>query len=139
MISALAEAPLAQRFAMTGSVNQMGQVQAIGGANEKVEGFFDVCRERGLDGTQGVILPAANVQHLMLREDVAAAVEEGTFSVYAVAHVDEALALLTGEDPGERDEHGLYSRGTVHYRVRARLEQFAERARAFLSRPGDGG
>lgn len=139
LISALAEAPLAQRFAMTGSVNQMGQVQAIGGANEKVEGFFDVCRERGLDGTQGVILPAANVQHLMLREDVAAAVEEGAFSVYAVAHVDEALALLTGEDPGERDEHGLYSRGTVHYRVRARLEQFAERARAFLSRPGDGG
>ncbi|MEC7525942.1 MAG: ATP-binding protein [Myxococcota bacterium] len=138
LISALADAPIAQRFAITGSVNQMGQVQAIGGANEKVEGFFDVCRERGLDGGQGVILPAANVQHLMLREDVAAAVEEGSFSIYAVAHVDEALELLTGEPAGSRDEDGLYSRGTIHYRVAGRLRQFAESARAFLSRPGDG-
>ncbi|MEY4268456.1 MAG: hypothetical protein RIS90_2991, partial [Pseudomonadota bacterium] len=102
LLSNLAQAPIAQGLAVTGSVNQLGQVQAIGAVNEKIEGFFDICRARGLDGRQGVLIPAANTEHLMLRADVVAAAAAGQFAVYPVSHVDEAMALLTGADINPR-------------------------------------
>jgi len=93
--------PLHQSLAVTGSMNQFGDVQAIGGVNEKIEGFFDVCRERGLDGSHGVIIPKANARHLMLRDDVVAAVAAGKFAVHAISHVDEAIELLAGMPAGD--------------------------------------
>ncbi len=98
ILSSLANVPIAQGFAVTGSVDQSGNVQAIGAVNEKIEGFFDICSARGLDGSHGVLIPASNVRHLMLRDDVVEAVRDGRFAVHAVAHADQALALLTGRD-----------------------------------------
>jgi predicted ATP-dependent protease len=135
LLSALAEAPIRQSVALTGSVNQHGDVQAIGGVNEKIEGFFDLCRARGLTGEQGVVIPAANVRHLMLRRDVVAAVEAGRFRVHPVQTVDEALAILSGEAAGERDATGRFPAGTVNARVEARLAAFAERVRTFAAGP----
>jgi lon-related putative ATP-dependent protease len=127
LLSALAEAPLRQDLAVTGSVNQRGQVQAIGGVNEKIEGFFAVCRQRGLTGAQGVIIPRANVPHLMLRTEVIEAVRRGEFHLYAIDTVDQGLALLTGLVPGERRPDGSYPVDSLHGRVAARLAAFAER------------
>lgn len=101
LLSAIADVPLHQSLAVTGSMNQFGDVQAIGGVNEKIEGFFDVCRERGLDGSHGVIIPEANARHLMLRDDVVAAVAAGKFAVHAISHVDEAIELLSGMPAGD--------------------------------------
>jgi lon-related putative ATP-dependent protease len=129
LLSRLADVPVKQSYAITGSMNQRGEVQAIGGANYKIEGFFDVCQQRGLTGQQGVIIPASNVQHLMLREDVVAAVREGMFHVQAVSTVDEALELLTGLPAGERAGDGTYPAGSINARVQARLRDFAERWR----------
>ena len=120
LLSALAGAPVRQRLAVTGSVNQHGDIQAIGAVNEKVEGFFDLCQARGLKEGQGVIIPEANVKNLMLREDVVAAVEQGRFAVYAVRSVDEGIELLTGVPAQE-----------IHARVESRLSEFADKARAF--------
>jgi predicted ATP-dependent protease len=131
LLSALAELPIAQRFAVTGSVNQYGEVQAIGGVNEKIEGFFDLCDARGLDGGQGVLIPKANARHLMLHRRVRDAVAAGRFHVHAVDHVDEGLELLTGRAAGERGDDGRFPEGTVHDRVDRRLRDFAERRRAF--------
>jgi lon-related putative ATP-dependent protease len=131
LLSALADAPLRQDLAVTGSLNQWGEVQPVGGINEKIEGFFDVCAARGLAGTQGVIIPEANRQHLMLREDVVTAVRDGRFAVHAVRTVDEAVALLTGVEAGERGADGRFGAETVNGRVEARLRAFAEKARAF--------
>jgi predicted ATP-dependent protease len=133
LLSALAEAPVRQAIAMTGSVNQHGDVQAIGGVNEKIEGFFDLCKARGLTGRQGVIIPAANVRHLMLRREVVEAVAAGLFAVYPVATVDAALAILTGAPAGDRDATGHFPAGTVNARVEQRLAGFAERVRSFAS------
>jgi predicted ATP-dependent protease len=133
LLSALGELSLEQRLAVTGSVNQKGEVQAVGGVNEKIEGFFDACKARGLTGNQGVILPASNVEHLMLRQDVVAAAAQGRFHVYAVRTVDEAMALLTGVPAGERGGDGLFPPDTVNARVEARLADFALRRRAFNS------
>jgi lon-related putative ATP-dependent protease len=133
LLSALADVAIGQRFAVTGSVNQMGQVQAIGGVNEKIEGFFDVCGARGLDGTQAAIVPAANVQHLMLREDVANAIDERRFSVYCVDTVDRALEILTGVEAGERAADGSYPEDTIHGRVGRRLAHFAEKAKEYAA------
>ncbi|MEZ5100891.1 MAG: ATP-binding protein [Thermoleophilia bacterium] len=130
VLSALADAPLRQGIAVTGSVDQHGAVQAVGGVCAKIEGFFDVCAARGLTGEQGVVLPAANVPHLMLRDDVVAAVERGDFHVWAVSRVDEGIELLTGVPAGEPDEAGAYPEGTIHARVAARLAALAEAARA---------
>jgi lon-related putative ATP-dependent protease len=131
LLSALAEAPVKQSLAVTGSVNQHGEIQAIGGVNEKIEGFFDVCKSRGLTGEQGVLIPAANVKHLMLRHDVVDACAQGKFHVYPVRTVDEGIELLTGLPAGERDANGLFPDGTINQRVEVRLLILAEQARVF--------
>ncbi len=138
LISALAEVPIRQGLGVTGSVNQWGEVQAIGGVNEKIEGFFDVCVARGLTGDQGVLVPAANVQHLMLREDVVAAARDGRFWIYPVARVDEGLALLTGMPAGERGADGLFPEGTINRLVEEKLNVFAQRAKAISTGMGGG-
>ena len=126
LLSATGEIPLDHGIAVTGSVNQLGEVQAVGGVNEKVEGFFEVCRQAGLTGQQGVALPAANVAHLMLRREVREAVAAGQFRIYPLAHVDEALALLTHRPAGRRDAAGRWPEGTVNRAVAERLARFAE-------------
>jgi predicted ATP-dependent protease len=131
LLSALAEIPIAQSLAVTGSVNQRGDIQAIGGVNEKIEGFFDICKARGLTRTQGVIMPAANVRDLMLRADVIDAVEAGTFHIHAITSVDQGMELLTGLPAGSRDDTGRFPRGTVNHRVEQRLVTLAQQARAF--------
>lgn len=127
LLSSIADLPLKQTLAVTGSVDQLGQVQPIGEVNEKVEGFFDICRERGLDGEHGVIIPAANVQHLMLRGDVVRAVQEGYFHLYAVQTSDQAMELLAGQPMGEPDEQGRFPPESVNGRIQARLEELARR------------
>jgi lon-related putative ATP-dependent protease len=129
--SALAEVPIDQSLAITGSVDQHGRIQAIGGVNEKIEGFFDICSRRGLTGKQGVLIPHANVKHLMLRKDVVDAVEAGQFQVYPLDHVDQALEILTGLPAGERTENGEFMPGSVNQKIRERLAQFADQRRAF--------
>ena len=126
LLSDLAQAPIRQSLAVTGSINQLGQVQAIGGVNEKIEGFFDICVARGLSGEQGVLIPASNVQHLMLRHDVVEAVAAGHFHVWAVESVDQAITLLTGIPAGEPDAQGEYPSGSVNQRVMARLKELTE-------------
>ena len=133
LLSALSGLPVRQSLAVTGSVNQLGQVQAIGGVDEKIEGFFDVCRARGLTGDQGVVIPASNVRHLMLREDVVEAARAGKFGVYAVETVDDGIELLTGTPAGAPGPDGQYPAGTVNGRVAARLAELAEKARAFAA------
>ena len=136
LLSALAELPLRQDLAVTGSVNQHGQVQAIGGVNEKIEGFFDVCAARGLTGTQGVLIPHSNAQHLMLRADVVQACAAGRFAVYPIRTIDEGIRLLTSREAGERGADGNYPDGSVNRLVEDRLIGFA-RARQALGRAAD--
>ena len=131
LLSALAGAPIKQSLAVTGSVDQLGRVQTIGGVNEKIEGFFDVCRARGLSGDQGVLIPAANVENLMLRRDVVDAARAGQFHIYPVATVDEGIALLTGIPAGELSDDGAYPTDSINGRVMARLSFFAEKQRSF--------
>ena len=131
LVSALSGIPIRQSIAVTGSVNQLGQVQPIGGVNEKIEGFFDVCRGRGLDGSHGVVIPAANVKHLMLRREVVEACAEGRFHVWSVADVDEGIEILTGVPAGARGADGSFPEGSVNARAAARLADLAEKARAF--------
>lgn len=126
LLSALAELPIKQTLAVTGSVNQHGQIQAIGGVNEKIEGFFDLCKARTLDG-QGVIIPVSNVRHLMLRQEVVEAVRAGTFKIYAVETIDQGIEILTGFPAGERDASGKFPEGSVNDRVEARLIDLAEK------------
>jgi predicted ATP-dependent protease len=130
LLSALSEVPIKQSMAVTGSVNQQGEVQAIGGVNEKIEGFFDICRARGLNEEQGVLIPRSNVQHLMLREDVVEAVKNRQFSIYAVSTVDEGIEILTGVKAGQRGADGHFPAGTVNRLVEDKLASFAERSRA---------
>ena len=133
LISALSNIPLKQSLAVTGSVNQHGEIQPIGGVNEKIEGFFDVCSKPGLDGTQGVIIPASNSKHLMLREDVCKAVEDGKFSVYTVETIDDGIELLTGMAAGEKDENGRFPDDSVNYLVQARLAEYATKMHDYVS------
>lgn len=126
LLSALSGLPINQAIAVTGSVNQRGQVQSIGGVNEKVEGFYAVCKAKGLTGNQGVIVPASNVQNLMLNQEVVEAVASGRFHVWAVSHVDQGIELLTGVPAGERQEDGSWPQGTVNFRVDERLKEMAE-------------
>jgi predicted ATP-dependent protease len=135
LLSALSEIPIRQSLAVTGSVDQNGRVQAIGGVNEKIEGFFDVCAARGLTGEQGVLIPSANVKHLMLRNNVVEACREGRFHVYAVDTVDQGIEVLTGVPAGEADENGEYPIGTVNRAVAARLAAFVRKAREIAAEP----
>jgi lon-related putative ATP-dependent protease len=139
LLSALAGLPLRQSLAITGSVDQHGRVQAIGGVNEKIEGFFDLCRERGLDGEHGVLIPAANVKHLMLRRDVVEAVENGRFAIYPIEHVNQALERFTGLSAGERGADGQFPEGTISRKVSDRLLQFADWRQSFARKEGDKG
>jgi predicted ATP-dependent protease len=126
LLSALSGLPLRQDIAVTGSVNQLGVVQAIGGANEKIEGYFDICKARGLTGTQGVMIPASNVQHLMLRADVIEACAAGRFTLWPIETIDQGIALLTGHEVGERAPDGSYAAGTVNRAVADRLAAFTK-------------
>ena len=129
LLSAITEVPLKQSLAVTGSVNQLGEVQAVGGVNEKIEGFFDACMEAGGVDGQGVVMPASNVEHLMLREDVRKAIEEERFFVYPIASVDQAIHLFTGLDAGEADATGEYPGDSFNRRVCERLKAFARSVR----------
>lgn len=131
LLSSLADVPIRQTLAITGSVSQKGEVQAIGGVNEKIEGFFDLCENRGLSGEQGVIIPASNVRHLMLKQEVVTAMEQGKFSVTAVNTVDEAVELLTGLEAGQRDDEGNYPADSINGRVEATLQAFARDLQEF--------
>ena len=132
ILSSLAELPIRQNLAVTGSINQHGRVQPIGGANEKIEGFFDICRSRGLTGDQGVIIPRANVKNLMLRSDVVTAVRSGTFQIYAVDSLDEALELLLGVAVGERDGSGTFPGDSLNGRIEGKLLEFAHIQRRWM-------
>jgi lon-related putative ATP-dependent protease len=135
LLSAIGNIPIRQSLAVTGSVDQLGRVQAIGGVNEKIEGFFDLCKARGLAGDQGVLIPAANVKHLMLRQDVVDAVAGGMFHVYGVEHIDQGIELLTGVPAGERGKRGKYPKGTVNRMVEDRLVAISNK-RLALERKG---
>jgi lon-related putative ATP-dependent protease len=140
LLSALSGLPIRQSLAVTGSVNQHGEVQAIGGVNEKIEGFFDLCKARGNLTGQGVLIPASNVRHLMLRQDVIDAVAAGQFQVFAVGTIDEGIEILTGVSAGERDASGKFPDGTVNQKVEARLIELAEKRQelARQAKPEDG-
>jgi len=124
LLSAVSEIPVNQSFALTGSVNQLGEVQAIGGVNEKIEGFFDICKLRGLSGEQAVIIPQSNVVNLMLKDEVITAVKNRLFTIYSIQHVDEALGLLMGLDAGSLSQSGEYPSGSINDRIQKKLEYF---------------
>jgi len=131
VLSSLSSLPVRQDIAVTGSVNQKGEVQPIGGVNHKIEGFYDVCKAKGLTGHQGVMIPALNIRHLMLREDVVEAVREGRFHIYAVKTIDEGIEILTGIPSGQRDPDGGYPEGTVNHLVDSRLQEYAEKLKEY--------
>jgi lon-related putative ATP-dependent protease len=131
ILSALSGLPIRQSIAVTGSVNQRGEVQAIGGVNEKLEGFFEVCKAKGLTGNQGAMIPASNVQNLMLKEEILEAAEAGKFTIYPATTIDEGIEFLTGVPAGERQADGSYKEGTVNYLVNKRLQEMAETVRQY--------
>ena len=131
ILSSLSGLPIKQNLAVTGSVNQKGEVQAIGGVNEKIEGFFEVCKAKGLTGEQGVMIPDSNVQNLMLKEEVVEAVKAGQFNVYSVKTIDEGIEVLTGAKAGERRADGTYEEGTVNYLVDKQLREMAEKLKEY--------
>lgn len=139
VLSALADVGIDQSIAVTGSVNQLGSMQAIGGVCAKIEGFFDLCAARGLNGTQGVLIPKANLPHLVLRPDVAAAVAEGRFNIYSIETVAEGIEVLTGLPAGERDQKGRFAAASVFGRVERRIIEIAERLRQAEGHGYDGG
>jgi predicted ATP-dependent protease len=134
ILSSLSGLPIRQDIAVTGSVNQRGEIQPIGGVNEKIEGFYEVCRVKGLTGTQGVMIPARNVEDLMLRKEVVRAVEEKRFAVIPVRTVDEGIEILTGVDAGKIGSDGQYPEGTVNRLVNDRLRQMAEGLKEYNGR-----
>jgi predicted ATP-dependent protease len=125
LLSAVSEIPVKQSMALTGSVNQLGEVQAIGGVNEKIEGFFDICNLRGLTGKQGVIIPRSNVVNLMLKQKVLQAVAEKKFTIYSIEHVDDALSLLMGMEAGAIDEAGAYPDNSINRKIQLNLEHYS--------------
>jgi len=131
ILSSLSGLSIKQNFAVTGSVNQKGEVQAIGGVNEKIEGFYEVCKAKGLTGRQAVMIPESNVQNLMLKEEVVDAVKEGKFSIYSVRTIDDGIEVLTGTKAGQRREDGTYEEGTVNYLVDKRLREMADKLKEY--------
>jgi len=127
LLSALSGIPIKQNFAVTGSVNQKGQVQAIGGVNEKIEGFFAVCRARGLTGDQGVIIPQSNIKNFVLKDEVIEAVKENKFHIYIVSTIEEGIEILTGVKAGKMGSDGKYEEGTINYRINKKIEELAEK------------
>jgi lon-related putative ATP-dependent protease len=138
IISALSGVPIKQNIAVTGSVNQKGEVQAIGGVNEKIEGFYEVCKAKGLTGQQGVMIPESNMQNLMLKEEIVDAVKAGKFHVYSARTINEGIEVLTGTKAGERRKDGTFEEGTVNYRVDKQLKDMAEKLKEFPSVPTGG-
>lgn len=131
LLSSLSDVPLRQNIAVTGSVNQNGEVQAIGGVNQKIEGFYDCCRKIGFTDSQGVMIPYSNVKDLMLRKDVVKAVEEGKFRIHAVKTIDEGIEIMTGKKAGDAKPDGEYPKGTINYLVSKKLEDLAEKLKKF--------
>jgi lon-related putative ATP-dependent protease len=136
ILSSLSGIPIRQGIAVTGSVNQKGQVQAIGGINQKIEGFFDVCKEKGLTGSQGVLMPKSNMKNLMLRHAVIEAVKHGRFHIYAVSTVEEGIELLTGMPAGIADGSGVYPKGTVYAAVQKKLRSYLDKSLRLQKRAG---
>lgn len=139
LLSALSRRPIKQRLAITGSVNQKGQIQAIGGVNEKIEGFFDICKQRGLRGRPGVLIPSANIQHLMLRADVVEAIRKGSFQVYPISRIEEGVALMMDAPAGVAGPDGEFPSGSVYRLVSLRLDGFTASVRRQASHRQDGG
>ncbi len=131
LVSSISGVPIRQNIAVTGSINQLGRVQVVGGINEKIEGFFEICKRRGLDGSHGVVIPHDNVKHLMLGEEILEAVDGGRFAIYAVRDIDEAVSLLTGVDAGERDAEGHFPEGSVNAKVEEQMIRYATLRRDF--------
>jgi len=131
ILSSLAEFPIRQDVAVTGSVNQNGEIQPIGGVDQKIEGFFDVCKVRGLTGTQGVMIPHQNIGDLMLRKDIVEAVSQGKFHIYPVQTIDQGIEILTGVPGGEKKSDGSYPEGTVNFRVDKKLMDLAKAMKGF--------
>jgi len=126
LTSALADVPAYQNIAITGSMDQHGRIQPIGGVNEKIEGFFASCRDHGLDGDEGVVIPRSNLKNLMLSDEVVEAVAEGKFNIYSAQTIDEAIGILTGTKPGERGKDGNFPKGTFNRKVEDRLREMAQ-------------
>jgi len=133
ILSSLSGVPIRQNIAVTGSVNQKGEIQPIGGVNQKIEGFFHVCQSKALTGDQGVMIPHQNLRNLMLREEVVEAVREGKFHVYAARTIDEGLEILTGVPAGEKKEDGTYPQGTVNHLVQGQLKEMAEKLKLYYA------
>jgi len=138
LLSSISNVPIRQNLAVTGSVNQLGRVQAVGGINEKIEGYFAVCKERGLDGSHAVVIPRDNVKHLMLTEEVVEAANKNLFNVYAVETIDEAITTLTGSTAGARDKDGEFPPGTLNRFVEDKLIEFASKRTQFSEGAGNG-
>jgi predicted ATP-dependent protease len=134
LLSALSGLPIKQSLAVTGSVNQKGEVQAIGGVNEKIEGFYEVCKAKGLSGEQGVMIPSSNVQNLMLKDEVVEAAKAGKFRIYPISSIGEGIETLTGVSAGIRKPDGGFDEGTVNYLVDKRLREMAEKLKEYQAR-----
>jgi predicted ATP-dependent protease len=137
ILSALSNVPIKQGLAVTGSVNQKGEVQAIGGVNEKVEGFFEVCKAKGFTKHQGVLIPNSNVKNLMLKEEVVNAVQNGMFHIYPVKTIDEGIELLTGKRAGKRRIDGTFEEGTINQLVEQKLNRMAKKIKEFSEAPNE--
>ena len=127
VLSSLSEVPIKQGIAVTGSINQNGEIQPIGGVSHKIEGFYKICKTKGLTGKQGVIIPHQNVKDLVLKDEVIEAVKEGKFHIYPITHVDEGIEILTGVPAGEKDKDNKYDDNTIHGKVHAKLKAFYEK------------
>jgi predicted ATP-dependent protease len=138
ILSNLSRLPIKQSIAVTGSVNQKGEVQAIGGVNEKIEGFFEVCRAKGLSGKQGVMIPESNVQNLMLKEEIVEAVKQGKFHIYSAKTIDEGIEVLTGAKAGIRGKNGAFEEGTVNALVDKRFREMAEKLSEYAAFGAEG-
>jgi len=133
ILSSLSEVPIKQGIAVTGSVNQKGEIQAIGGVTHKIEGFFDLCKKRGLTGEQGVLIPVSNVSDLVLKEEVCQAVKEGMFHIYPVSHIDEGIEILMDTPAGKKNASGKYPVQSVHGKVMKKLKEFYKKSNGEVS------